>query len=433
MLAMEGIGSFRCRGLPVAIVPPSIGHGSVRIESVETRTGDHIAQLSEGSHAGQPGTHAVRQRVEIRGARSRSAPVCRGATGMVGDDAAMEFDPNAAAQPGSGVFGLPHSAVEAAVVLVPLPFDVTTSYRAGAADGPEAIRAASAQVDLFDLQCGQPYRRGIHMIPPGDLRRESRDLRARALPVLEAGGADPADSEHRAILAEVDRAGESMRVASRGLVSELFGEGKIPGVVGGDHSVPLGAIEAAAAARPGLGVLHVDAHADLRVAYEGFRFSHASIMANVLDLVPDVERIVQVGIRDLCDAEHESIRGSAGRVVCHDEYAVRRRLADGVCWSRVCAEIVDGLPGDVWVSFDIDGLDPTLCPNTGTPVPGGLSFFEACSLLETVQRSGRRIVGFDLCEVAPGTEDAGRFGDSWDANVGARVLYKLCGFALLSQ
>jgi agmatinase len=90
---------------------------------------------------------------------------------------------------------------------------------------------------------------------------------------------------------------------------------------------------------------------------------------------------------------------------------------------------VADLPPRVWVSFDIDGLDPALCPNTGTPVPGGLSFAEAVGLLRLLTASGRKVVGFDLSEVAPGPDGRSR----WDANVGARVLYKLIGFALMSQ
>jgi agmatinase len=198
-------------------------------------------------------------------------------------------------------------------------------------------------------------------------------------------------------------------------------------LVGGDHSTPFGAIEAVADRHPGLGVLHVDAHADLRVAYEGFEWSHASIMYNVVAKLPDVARLVQVGIRDLCEAEYDVIKGSKRRVITHfDAELATRRLA-GESWAGQCERIVDALPGEVYVSFDIDGLDPALCPNTGTPVPGGLSFAEANYLIGALVRSGRRIVGFDLNEVAPGPDS------EWDANVGMRLLYKMIGWALRSQ
>jgi len=210
-------------------------------------------------------------------------------------------------------------------------------------------------------------------------------------------------------------------------VKALLAQGKLPGVVGGDHSVALGAIRAVAERHPGLGLLHFDAHADLRRAYEGFRWSHASIMYNVLSDVPGVARLVQVGVRDYSDEEEAFLQANRGQVTTYFDPDLRRSLVDGESWSRIALRIVASLPRDVYVSFDIDGLDPALCPHTGTPVPGGLSFAEASAVLRLVVESGRRIVGFDLSEVAPDPA-----GGEWDGNVGARVLYKLIGFALLS-
>ena len=149
---------------------------------------------------------------------------------------------------------------------------------------------------------------------------------------------------------------------------------------------------------------------------------------DVLAELPGVARLVQVGIRDLGRAEHAAIAGSGGRVLTHFDLDWQRRRAGGEPMRVQLREVVEALPERVWVSFDIDGLDPALCPHTGTPVPGGLQFAEACLLLEELVASGRRIVGFDLDEVAPGPD-----GDEWDANVGARLLYKLCGFALLTR
>jgi agmatinase len=200
------------------------------------------------------------------------------------------------------------------------------------------------------------------------------------------------------------------------------------GIVGGDHSTPLGALRAAAERHKELGVLHIDAHADLREAYEGFRFSHASIMHNVLRDT-SVRRIVQAGVRDFCDAEDRRIRDEPARLRTWFDGDLRRALHDGETWTHLVGRIVADLPREVWVSFDVDGLDPSLCPHTGTPVPGGLSFPEAVTLLRHLAASGRRIVGFDLSEVAP--DPTGR--SEWDANVGARLLYKLIGFTLLSQ
>jgi agmatinase len=205
-------------------------------------------------------------------------------------------------------------------------------------------------------------------------------------------------------------------------------QGKLVGVVGGDHASPFGAIQAISERHPGMGVLHLDAHADLRDAYEGFTWSHASIMHNVVTRLARVARLVQVGIRDLGSAEHAMIQGSGGRIVTFFDAELAARRFTGETWTTQCARIVDHLPHEVYLSWDIDGLDPTLCPHTGTPVPGGLSFAMACHLLRVLVESGRRVVGFDLNEVAPGPD-----GDEWDGNVGARLLYKLIGWALRSR
>jgi agmatinase len=334
------------------------------------------------------------------------------------------FDPDAAAQPGSGIFGLPPRP-DAEVVLVPIPFDATTSYGGGAVHGPAAILAGSRQVDLFDLQVGHPYRRGIRMLEiDRTLVELSEATRALARPLLEQGGAGPADA---ATVARIDAAGERINAYARDQVARILAAGRLPGVVGGDHAVPFGAIEAVADRHPGLGILHVDAHADLRRAFDGFEWSHASIMDNVVRKVPAVARLVQVGIRDLGAGEREAIHASGGRVLTHFDLDWQREQARGRPYLDLCRAAVAALPREVYVSFDVDGLDPALCPGTGTPVPGGFSFAQVCLLLETLHESGRRIVGFDLVEVAP------RPDSEWDGNVGARLLYKLCGFALLGR
>lgn len=331
-----------------------------------------------------------------------------------------DFDPNAAALPDAGVFGLPCPEAESHVVLIPVPFAATVSYGGGTETGPEAIAAASAQVDLYDVQFGRAYERGIHLRAADPAFAA---LHARARPLCEAVIARAGRDADPAVLAEIDAIGAEVNARVRAAAEAVLAAGRIPGIVGGDHSVPFGAIAAAAARHPGLGILHVDAHADLRVAYEGFRWSHASIMDNVCRELPGVARIVQVGIRDFCEQELTAIHGSGGRVITHFDQEWGRRRFRGESFAVLCDEAVGALPDRVYVSFDIDGLDPALCPHTGTPVPGGLAFAEAAHLLEAVIASGRRIVGFDLVEVAPGP-------DEWDANVGARLLYKLCGAAV---
>jgi agmatinase len=337
----------------------------------------------------------------------------------------MSFDPNAAAGTGSGIYGLPHPVDEAKVVVVPVPFEATCSYGGGTAGGPAAILHASRQVDLFDVETGRPYEDGIAMLPePGDVRRWDEEARRLAQPIIAAGGAKPGDPALDAVNALCDRMNGWVHDACRAQLER----GKLVATVGGDHSCAFGAIRAHAEKFPGLGVLHLDAHADLRDAYEGFTWSHASIMFNVVQHLPGVAKLVQVGIRDVGEAEAELIDTRDDRIATYFDADVAQQKMDGTPWNQLVDRMVQKLPQQVYLSFDIDGLDPTLCPHTGTPVPGGLSFHEAVALVSGVVRSGRRIVGLDLMEVAPGPD-----GDEWDGNVGARLLYKMIGYALKSQ
>ena len=299
--------------------------------------------------------------------------------------------------------------------------------------GPEAIRRASPQLDLFDAEYAEiglsrPWEFGIHMLKPqANVRALNAAACKAALPVVAAGGAN--NKRLSALLAKVNEAGVKLNSLMFKTAQELLAQEKIVGFVGGDHSGPYGNIAACAEKFPGLGILHFDAHADLREAYEGFEYSHASIMNNVIHKITGVSRLVQVGIRDFCDTEYE-LATTHPRIKTWFDYAMRRELFQGTSYSILTKCIIDTLPENVYVSFDIDALDPALCPHTGTPVAGGLSFVEATFILRELAASGRRIVGFDLNEVAPNPHSR---SDEWDGNVGARVLYKLCAAALYSN
>lgn len=338
------------------------------------------------------------------------------------------FDPNAPGQHDANIFGLPFTVEESRCVVVPVPWEVTVSYGGGTLRGPEAIMEASKQIDLYDPDCPGGWKQGIAMDRiPARLKARSRTLRARA----------------EACIARLERGakedGASMRMAYRMIndgcramidhVREQTGHhldaGHLVALVGGDHSTPLGFLEALAERHTSFGILQIDAHADLRDAYEGFTYSHASIMFNALKLKP-IKRLVQVGIRDYCEAEVAVIRRSRGRVVTHFDRDIKRRLFAGAKMDALHRAIIKPLPRDVYISFDIDGLDPKLCPHTGTPVPGGFEFEEALNLIRHVVTSGRRIIGLDLNEVSPGK-------DEWDANVGARLLYRMINLMMKSR
>ncbi|QYK49504.1 MAG: agmatinase family protein [Phycisphaeraceae bacterium] len=334
----------------------------------------------------------------------------------------MHFDPDAAAKPGSGIFGLPHLFDDAEIVLLPVPFDATTSYGNGTAHGPEAIFAASSQVDLFHRRFGKIYERGIHMLRPDErIARLSAEAREIAVPIIEKGGAEPGDEQD---VARVNMASEEMNVFVYKQATSLLSAGKKIGLIGGDHSTPFGMIKALAEMHKDIGILQLDAHMDLRDAFEGFQWSHASIMHNVLSRIPGVSRLVQVGIRDFGLGEVEFARAHGSRCAVFYDEAMFEERAAGTPFDGLCKRIIDALPEKVHVSFDIDGLSPAYCPHTGTPVPGGLSFNEATYLLWKLKESGRRVVGFDLVEVCPSPSPD---EPEWDANVGARMLYPMCG------
>ena len=341
------------------------------------------------------------------------------------------FDPNSAALEDTGIFGLPYSEKDSALVIVPVPWEATTSYGGGTSKGPEAVLAASRQVDLYDSDILKPYEAGIF------LRNERKEIqewnekaKQLASEIIEVGGQLEGRPDLIKTLDQVNLLGEQLNQAVYQETKSVLEAGKLVGIIGGDHSVPFGALKAIAEKESSFGILHFDAHSDTRKAYEGFTWSHASIMYNVLEKIPQVTKLVQVGIRDFCEEELNYVKSQKTRVSLFLDRDLKNKTFEGASWASICHEIVAQLPEKVWVSFDIDGLDPRFCPHTGTPVPGGLEFSEASYLIGALVKSGKKIIGFDLNEVAPNLKDD---SDEWDANVGARLLYKLSGWTLASQ
>jgi agmatinase len=349
-----------------------------------------------------------------------------------------QFDVETDPPPSGGIFGLTNDFADAKIHLLPIPWEVTTSYGRGASFGPAAILRASRQVDLFDFETADAWKVGYFMHPiSSDWMKKNRLLKEKAqerLEFIEAGE----ESESSGLMRdEINRASTELNAWVASEAERCLNDGKIVGVIGGDHSTPFGLIEALGRKLQGdFGILHFDAHADLRDSYQGYENSHASIMHNVIEkLKPRV--LVQVGVRDFCREEyeyseaHRSLSGEigSGRIVTHYDRAMKKRLLAGEAFDSIVKSVLADLPKNVYVSFDIDGLDPALCPSTGTPVPGGLSFDQATAMIAALADSGRRIVGFDLNEVS---EPA--LGESeWDANVGARLLFKLCGWTAVTN
>ncbi|MEG1762438.1 MAG: agmatinase family protein [Bacteroidales bacterium] len=340
------------------------------------------------------------------------------------------FDPNAACVPNNQYFGFPYTPQEASLLLLAVPWEVTTSYQEGTAKGPQAILEASYQLDFYDADIPQAWNLGIGTFPSGTsdgVALSSMNLRPLAKKIIHWTEENKEDENLAEDLALVNQASEMLNDWVYEQAQEVLQKGKKMGIVGGDHSVPLGYLKALAEKYTNFGILHIDAHADLRKAYEGFTYSHASIMYNALQ-IPSLSSLVQIGLRDIC--EEEINRASADkRIWQFSDANMQANTFRGITWEKQCASMLAQLPQKVYISFDIDGLDPSLCPHTGTPVPGGLSYGQVVFLLKELWRSGREIIGFDLCEVAPASNEV----NTWDGNVGARILYLLGCITLASK
>ena len=336
----------------------------------------------------------------------------------------IEFDPNSVSNPNNNIFGLPTTEDDSRLIIIPVPWEVTVSYSAGTARAPEAILKASYQVDLFDPEMPEAWKQGFYMRPTDrKLLLKSDYLRKEAelyIDYISKGDEVAANQFMCKTLREVNEGSVYMNNWVYEQTKAVLDKGKLVGLLGGDHSTPLGYMKAIGEKHGSFGVLQIDAHFDLRKGYEGFNYSHASIMYNALQEIPQLERLVQVGIRDYGSDEWEYVQNSNFRVITYFDKDIRTRQFEGETWKAITADIIDKLPQKVFISFDIDGLDRKLCPFTGTPVPGGFELEQVFYLLTKIHQSGKSIVGFDLNEVGIG-------GDTdWDANVGARVLYKLC-------
>ena len=324
------------------------------------------------------------------------------------------------------LFGLPFTSETAKLIILPVPWEATVSYRRGTAKAPEAILRASRQIDFYLRDIPDAWKMGVAMLPlPAEIKVESDRLRTL---VDFYNAHHDKDVEYSTVLLnKINEALENLTIFVKVTTQNHMNAGKLVGLLGGDHSTPLGFIRTLSEKHSRFGILQIDAHADLRKNFEGFSHSHGSIMYNALK-TSAVATLVQVGVRDFCEEEALTMKRGLGRVKTFFDDDIKSDLSNGRSWESICAQIVKALPEKVYISFDIDGLDPKLCPNTGTPVPGGLEFQQAVALIKSVATSGRTIIGFDLCEVAPSA-----FDDEWDANVASRVLWQLCNWMGVSN
>lgn len=340
------------------------------------------------------------------------------------------FDQNAVSNPENNVFGLPSTEENADLIIISVPWEVTVSYGSGTAKAPEAICKASLQVDLYDPQFPDAWKRGFYLTPADkQLQLKSAYLRREAelyIDYISRGEELKANQFMCKSIREVNEGGDYLNDWVYQQAKTHLKNKKLVGLLGGDHSTPFGLYKALAEKHDEYGILQIDAHCDLKKAYEGFKYSHASIMYNALNEIPQIKTITQVGVRDMSQDEWEYIQNSNGRVIPYFDQDIKERQFGGDTFREIAAEIIESLPQKVHISFDIDGLDPKLCPNTGTPVPGGFELDRMFYLFHEILKSGRKVIGFDLVEVGVGDTE-------WNANVGARALFKLCNALITSN
>ncbi len=264
------------------------------------------------------------------------------------------------------------------VAIVPVPYDGTSTWIKGADKGPEALLDASANMEIYDIETdSEVYKIGIYTDSP----------------ITE------------------DSTPEAMVKAVHERILTLIDSGKFTVIIGGEHSVSIGAIQAYAHKFENLSVLQIDAHADLRDSYEGSKYNHACIMARVKELCP----IVQVGIRSM-DAEEKSNLDPNRVFWAHS-------MVNSDEWMD---KAINLLTGNVYITIDLDGFDPSILPSTGTPEPGGLMWYPTLKFLRKVIES-RNLVGFDIVELCPNTVDkASDF-------LAAKLLYKVLTYKFLNQ
>jgi len=259
------------------------------------------------------------------------------------------------------------------IIIVPVPYDATSTYIKGADKGPSAILDASPALEFYDVETGgEAFKEGIFTLPPVD------------------AGDDPAE----------------LKKAVHDITSGIFSEGRFPVTIGGNHSVSIGVFEAASEAFKGLTILQLDAHSDLRPVYEGSPLNHACVMARAMEYAP----VVQVGIRSMAAEELPFV--SEERIFyAHDLYAD----------SRLYNKALRLLSDNVYITIDLDVFDPSLMPSTGTPEPGGPDYRELMLFLRQVMRE-RNVVGFDVVELCPSEHN------KTPDFIAAKIIYQLLSY-----
>ncbi|MGH1468847.1 MAG: agmatinase family protein [Bdellovibrionales bacterium] len=337
----------------------------------------------------------------------------------------VDFDPEGTFTNDSSVFGMPKD-INSKLELLPVAWEPTTSFKKGTVKGPQAIFEATKQMDLYHPYFKKAYEVGISWSDDFlnlslKLNQETSPKAEKIIASIESGNALSSSA--------LDFVNEKSAELNNLIYKKTLESKKVVGLVGGDHSCPFGLIKALSEKYKGdFSIVHIDAHFDFRDEYQGFTHSHASIMHNVKTKLKNPPSIYQLGIRDFCESEYKFALDNSTFLL---DQELHGKLLKGKNFHDCLDELFKGLNKNIYISFDIDGLSPEFCPNTGTPVPGGLTYNQATYLIQYLHQKGHSLIGFDLVEVSPNEKSS--LGEGLDEVIASRLLYELSCFALSSN
>lgn len=341
----------------------------------------------------------------------------------------MTFDPEGHFSKDSSLFGLPKD-MSSKLTILPCSWEPTTSFKKGCKNGPKALFEASKQMDLYHPYFKNIYQKGISWFE--ELESEVAPLNEKASKLCNTiqNLLDKDQTPLSEDIEEVNKLSDTFNDLVYKKTHKLLNANKKVSLVGGDHSCPFGLIKALSEFhKEPFSIVHVDAHFDFRDSYQGFTYSHASIMHNVVTKLKNPPKIFQIGIRDFCKSELNFANENSTFLL---DQELQKRKLEGQNFSSLLDDLFKNLDEKIYISFDIDGLSPEFCPNTGTPVPGGLSYSQAQFMLERLHKKGHELIGFDLVEVSP-NKSLAPFGEGIDEVTAVRLLYSLSCFALSSH
>lgn len=339
-----------------------------------------------------------------------------------------EFDPNTITPDNGNYFGISLEPEKSALVLISAPWDATSSLYSGCSYAPDAIIEMSRFVDFYEPMAPNSWRKGIATVPIDysiqDLSHRLRSDAERVTKLHDEFGLSVIDNlmyERR--LKRVNEGSVDVNFILYKQVKQWLEQNKIVGLVGGDQSVSYSIIKAMGYRYEHLGIIQIDTRCDMHEAYQGFEFSHASTMFNVMRDVPNIDQLAVVGVQEFSPIEWERA-ASDKRIRLFTAQDMWAQQFEGKTWSAQVDDIISTMPQNVYITLDINALQCDCSPGTGRINGGGLTLFQAIYLMDRVITSGRSIVGFDITEVVPNMEN------KRDILAVARLLFKMCSIAL---